>query len=447
MSPSQNARTDSAKPAAKAASAPAPRKTAARPKSADRGGAERRAALAAQFIPASAAVLELTEGGAWLQRQLPPACSYQSVRPGAALPSTAAKADIVVMLDGLDGVADPDGLFAQLARTPKPIVLSYRPRDLAEESGQKDGKAATGQLAFYDLTRLFDRHGLRIEATAPLGGGEMIMRLAPAARIVPVAGARIAVVAGRDTFGERLGLQVLMSVLPGDAEVQVFGFAEAGRAGGGFDLTVIGAGTGLLQPLHSDAVFDLVSRSRAAVGIFGTQRRELVVRTPVERLVERLDAWFARDEDDLALYGRGIRRAVHLGDWLIAPCPLTTATEDEPLDLSAAALREMGTDRALDALRGHRHVTAGERGALLCALTAAETVTWREDPGERLPGAAGEVRGLLMDVFGRGYPEGEAFLVERDAVRRYRARVMANVAALQARIAALLGRHGAMAAA
>jgi hypothetical protein len=441
MSPSQNARTESAKPAAKTASRPASRKTAARPKPVDRGDAERRAALAAQFIPASAAVLDLSEDGAWLQRALPPACSYQSACPGAALPSSAAKADVVVMLDGLDGVADPDALFAQLVRTPKPIVLSCRPRDL------ESGKASDARLSFYDLTRLFDRHGLRIEATAPLGGGEMIMRLAPAARIVPVAGARIAVVAGRDTFSERLGLQVLMSVLPGDAEVQVFGFAEAGRVSGGFDLTVIGAGTGLLQPLHSDAVFDLASRSRAAVGIFGTQRRELIVRAPVERLIERLDAWFARDEDDLALYGRGVRRAVHLGDWLIAPCPLTTAADDEPLTLGAAALRDMGTDRALEALRGHRHVTAGERGALLCAISAAETVSWCEDPDERLPGPSGEFRGLLMDVFGRGYPEGEAFLVEHDAVRRYRAQVMANVAALQARIAVLLGRQTAMAAA
>jgi hypothetical protein len=440
MSPSQNARTESAKPAAKAR--PAARKTAARPKPIDRGDAERRAALAAQFIPAGAAVLDLSEDGAWLQRALPPACSYLSARPGAALPASAAKADVVVMLDGLDGVADPDALFAQLVRAPKPIVLSCRPRDLDESGG-----AADERLGFYDLIRLFDRHGLRIEATASLGGGEMILRLAPAARIVPVAGPRIAVIADRDTFSERLGLQVLMSVQPGNAEVQVFGFAEAGRVSDGFDLTIIGAGTGLLQPLHSDAVFDLVSRSRAAIGIFGTQRRELIVRAPVERLIERLDAWFARDEDDLALYGRGVHRAVHLGDWLIAPCPLTTAVDDEPLTLGAAALRDMGTDRVLEALRGHRHVTAGERGALLCALTAAETVTWREDPDERLPGPSGEVRGLLMDVFGRGYPEGEAFLVERDAVRRYRARVMANVAALQARIAALLGRQAAMAAA
>jgi hypothetical protein len=439
MSPSRSARTESAKPAAP----PAPRKTTARLKPADRCDAERRAALAAQFIPASAAVLELTGGGAWLQPQLPMTCSYQSARYDAALPASAAKADIVVMLDVLDRVADPDALFAQIARAPKPVVLSCRPRDLAEVGGN----TANTQLGFYDLTQLFDRHGLRVEATAPLGGGEMLMRLAPAERIVPVIGARIAVIADRDTFSERLGLQVLMSALPGDAEVEVFGFADAGRVGEGHDLAIIGAGTGLLQPLHSDAVLDLASRSRAAIGIFGTQRRELIVRAPVERLIERLDAWYARDEDDLALYGRGNRRAAHLGDWLVAPCPLTTATDGEPLALTAAALRGMGTDRALAALRNHRHVTAGERGALLCALTAAETVTWREDPDERLPGPSGEVRGLLVDVFGRGYPEGEAFVVERDAVRRYRAKVMANVAALQARIAVLLGRQTATVAA
>jgi predicted metal-dependent hydrolase len=46
-------------------------------------------------------------------------------------------------------------------------------------------------------------------------------------------------------------------------------------------------------------------------------------------------------------------------------------------------------------------------------------------------------------VFGRGYPEGEAFLVDRDAVRRYRTRVLGAVAALRTHIDALLGRANA----
>ena len=440
MSPPQSTRPDSAK-AAKAAKAIKPtRKDApARPDATARSAGDMRAALAAQFVPAGAAVLEITAGGAWLQRQLPAACAYQSARPAAAPPPSAAKADIVAMLDVLDRITDPEALFAQIARIAKPVVLSYRPRDFMADGN----KAANAPLGFYELTRLFDRHGFRVETTTPFGDGEMMMRLAPAVRVAPVGGVRIAVVAERGTFSERVGLQMLMSVLPGEADVTVLSLDDIGTANADYDLAIVGAGTGLLRALNSEAVLDLVSRSRAAIGIFGTQRRELIVRGALERLVGRLDAWYARDEEDLLLYGRGCRNAMPLGDWLIARWPLTAATDDEPLALSAAALDAMDADRAFAALRRHKAVTVGERGALLCALTAAEMAAWREEGGETLPGPIGEVRGLLLDVFGRGYPEGETFLIDRDAVRRYRTRVLAAVEALRAQIDALLGRTSA----
>jgi hypothetical protein len=440
MSPPQSTRPDSAKAAKFAKAVKAASEDALPPVDAiGRSAGDTRASLAAQFVPAGAAVLEIAVGGAWLQRQLPAACSYQGARCGAALPPSAAKADIVVMLDVLDRVTDPDALLAQIACIAKPVVLSYRPRDFMADGN----KAANAPLGFYDLTRLFDRHGLRVETTAPFGDGEMMMRLAPAARVALAGSARIAVVADRGTFSGRVGLQMLMSLLPGEAEVTVLGLDDIGAASAAYDLTVVGAGTGLLRALNSEAVLDLVSRSRAAIGIFGTQRRELIVRGALERLIGRLDAWYARDEEDLLLYGRGCRNATLLGDWLIAQWPLTAATDDEPLALGAAALNTMDADRAAAMLRRHRAVTVGGRGALLCALTAAETAAWREEGDDAAPGVPGETRGLLLDVFGRGYPEGEAFLVDRDAVRRYRTRVLGAVAALRTHIDALLGRANA----
>ncbi|MDP2483476.1 MAG: hypothetical protein Q8W45_09355, partial [Candidatus Palauibacterales bacterium] len=38
---------------------------------------------------------------------------------------------------------------------------------------------------------------------------------------------------------------------------------------------------------------------------------------PLERLIERLDTWFARYQDDVLMYGRGRNNVEHLGDWLI----------------------------------------------------------------------------------------------------------------------------------
>jgi len=420
-------------------------KVAAKAKSTEMCASEARAALAAQFVPAGGAVLEITAGGgAWLQRRLPQGCAYQSVKFDAVLPTSVAKADIVVMLDVLERIADPDALLAQLLRAPRPLVISYRPRDLAAGD---DAKRANDRLGFYDLARLFDRHGLRIECNSPLADGEVMLRLTPAAKLMPLAGASIAVVAGNESFGERLGLQMLATLLPGEADVHYVSFETIKRASARYDLAIIGAGTGLLQPLHSDAVIDLVSRSRTAIGIFGTQRRELIVRPALERLVGRLDTWYARDEDDLLLYGRGCRNAVHLGDWAIGQFPLSSATEAEPLTIDAATLRDMALDRAVTTIRRHTSVLATDRAALLCALTAADTAAYREEPDQRLPGVAGEFRGLLVDIFGRSYPEDEHFLVDRDAVRRYRSRVQANVAALRARIAALLTQQQAAAAA
>ena len=440
MGPPQTGRkTDSARVRAKVAA-----KVRAKTKIDEMCAGEARAALAAQFVPPGAAVLEVAGGGAWLQRRLPQGCAYQSVKFDAPLPVSAAKADIVVMLDVLERVADPDALLAELVRTPRPLVISYRPRDLAESD---DAKRANNRLGFYDLARLFDRHGLRIECNSPLADGEVMLRLTPAEKLPPLSGASIAVVAGSDSFGERLGLQMLAALLPGEADVHYVSFETIKRASARYDLAIIGAGTGLLQPLHSDSVIDLVSRSRAAIGIFGTQRRGLIVRPALERLIGRLDTWYGRDEDDLLLYGRGCRNAVHLGDWLIGQFPLSSAGETEPLTIGAAALRDMALDRAIERIRRHVSVLSTDRAALLCALTAADTAAYREEPDQRLPGVAGEFRGLLVDIFGRSYPEDEHFLVDRDAVRRYRSRVQANVAALRARIAALLTQQQAAAAA
>jgi len=52
---------------------------------------------------------------------------------------------------------------------------------------------------------------------------------------------------------------------------------------------------------------------------------------------------------------------------------------------------------------------------------------------------------MLIDIFGRAYPEKKFFLVDRDAVARYKARVHRNVGKVGARIGAVL-RNVAVAA-
>ena len=59
--------------------------------------------------------------------------------------------------------------------------------------------------------------------------------------------------------------------------------------------------------------------------------------------------------------------------------------------------------------------------------------------------ASGQFRSMLIDIFGRSFPERDYFLVDRDAVARYKARVHRNVATLRERIDATL-RNVAVAA-
>lgn len=94
---------------------------------------------------------------------------------------------------------------------------------------------------------------------------------------------------------------------------------------------VLGTGGSLFRSLLGDDVFDIVARGKVAIGIFGTQYRELIPRASLERLNERLDGWFARYQDDVLMYGRGRDHVMHLGDWLIDLIPLAAATDDEPL--------------------------------------------------------------------------------------------------------------------
>jgi hypothetical protein len=56
-----------------------------------------------------------------------------------------------------------------------------------------------------------------------------------------------------------------------------------------------------------------------------------------------------------------------------------------------------------------------------------------------MPGVvSGKFRSMLTDVFGRTYPEQQFFMVDRDAVARYKARVHGNVAKVAGRIEAML---------
>jgi hypothetical protein len=417
-----------------------------------------RAAFAAQFIPAGARVLELGCGRMALRNCLPNGCQYQGCdligrdedtivcdfNAGEFPTQAAAQADVVVMLGLLETIVDVESFFTHLRFCKRDIILSYCATDL---TGKCDRPALgwVNNFSFFDLARLFDRFGFRIECTAPFDGVQMLMRLTGGERLAPVGPCSVAVVTDgtAGSFGAPLGLHMINALLPGEADVHHLTFGTLDQAREAYDLVVIGAGSGLFQPLLGDAVCDIVSRGKAAIGIFGTQHRELIPRPTLERLIERLDTWFARYQDDVLMYGRGRNNVEHLGDWLIDLFPLTTATDSEQLRIGEGAAE---CALGIETIQRHKQVFSSETEPLLCALASAELAAYAERPAADVPDAvSGQFRSMLIDIFGRSYPEKEFFMVDRDAVSRYKARVHRNVGRVRDRIDAIL-RNVAVAA-
>ena len=125
-------------------------------------------------------------------------------------------------------------------------------------------------------------------------------------------------------------------------------------------------------------------------------------------------------EDDVLMYGRGRNNVVHIGDWLIDQFPLTRAINDEPLVINDELGQELALDRAIGTIQQHKQVYSTVPTALLCALTSAELAAYAEIPAQQPDLSTGQFRSMLIDIFGRAYPQQKFFLVDRDAVTRYK---------------------------
>ena len=80
------------------------------------------------------------------------------------------------MLGVLETIADVESFFTHLRFCKRDVILSYCATDL---TGKCD-RAALGWVnafSYFELARLFDRFGFRIECTAPIDSAQALMRL------------------------------------------------------------------------------------------------------------------------------------------------------------------------------------------------------------------------------------------------------------------------------
>jgi hypothetical protein len=340
----------------------------------------------------------------------------------------------------LEYIVDLDAFFGRLKQANRDVVLSYCASDFSERLD----RLALGwmnDLSLQDLAVLFDRFDLRIVCSEQIDNLQVLIKLQPASRANPIAACEVAVISFRDAgnFGDRLGTHVINAVLPPQANVHHLTFHTLNQARDAYDLVVLGIGNSMFQPLLIEPVFDVIARGQAAVGIFGTQYRSLIPRPTFDRLIDRLDMWFARFEDDVLLYGRGRSNVIHLGDWLITQFPMARGYEEELLKVGTEVWNDLPLDRTIQRIQGFKNVFSTRLHPLLCALTSAELVAYSEQTeAANSDLASGKFDSMLMDIFGRTFPEKKFFAVDRNAVMRYKSRVDDNVARMRGTIHAIL---------
>src|SRR6516162_3930320 len=130
----------------------------------------RRAELAAQFIPSGSHVLDLHFGDMSLQQFLPHGCNYRGcdlaareaptigceVSTGQFPTGATTDADIIVALGLLENLQDTENFLAQLRASKRDVVLSYCATDLSGSVDRKSLGCLT-DFSFLDLAELFDR--------------------------------------------------------------------------------------------------------------------------------------------------------------------------------------------------------------------------------------------------------------------------------------------------
>jgi hypothetical protein len=187
----------------------------------------------------------------------------------------------------------------------------------------------------------------------------------------------------------------------------------------------------------NESLLALTDRSKATIGIFGTQYHESTPRPMLDNLLDCLDHWYTRHEEDVFRYGRGRNNVSHLGDWLIHAFPMARPALSEHLVIGDEILQELPLDRTTQMIQRHRTVFSTRLHPLLCALTSAEQVGYREQ--REVKGlVSGKFRSMLLDIFGRTFPEEELWTVDRSSVLAYKVAVEKRMVGMRTRINRLL---------
>jgi len=412
-----------------------------------------RSVIAAQYVPAGAHVLDIGCGAMTLERHLPPGCTYlpcdvvarddrtticdlnlQPI-PQAVLETS----DFVTLLGVLEYLTQPADALRQLARAGKTLLMSYCVADWTKAL-DRPSHGWINNLTLDNLIALSSDAGYSVRRAERIDEYQVLLLLAPRSPALP-APKRVLVLsyANVGNFGDRLGVQLLQSILPPHAVVTYAYFKPWKIPQGHFDLLILGIGNSLFGQLLTPDLLALLDRVPHKIGIFGTQYRDGFSAAQLHAVIDRLDAWHARYLEDTLLYGQGRGNVHHLGDWLINAFPLTEGRVTQLLTIGDEVLQHRPLDRMIAHIQQHQKVLSTRLHPLLCALCSAEIVAYREQREENGVASSGKFRSMLVDVFGRSFPEGAFWRVDKATVLAYKIMVSGNMQRLQKQIEEILG--------
>jgi hypothetical protein len=415
---------------------------------------EARALAAGDIVAAGTRVLDIGCGAMKLERYLPFGCSYvpmdivrrdertivADLNAGCIPDSALADCDLIVMLGVWEYLYRPDEMFAACARAGRAILCSYC--DTAS-TAHLDRRALgwVNDFTQDEFVELARRYGYRAQLVRRVDANQQLYKFSaaplPAARVRR----RVHVISYNNVgnFGDRLGYHLLNDILPAHADVSWGTLRPFTAVPDDLDLLVVGIGNSLFGELLDDQLVRAAAGAKAAIGIFGTQYRQTLPADRLVALLDRLTHWYARYEEDINLYARGRSNVSHLGDWLINAFAMTSPTDDRPLVIGQEIWNDLPLDRSIQAIQRSGRVMSTRLHPLLCALTSAREVAYREQRESSDPSmVSGKFRSLLIDVFGKTFSEEHFWPVDRERVAAYKARVRENTDRLRADVAVLL---------
>jgi FkbM family methyltransferase len=414
---------------------------------------EHRARHVAGWLPGGARVLDLGCGAMNLREHLADGSTYVGCdvvarnqytivcdfNQGQFPDQVALQASHLTVLGVLEYLYDVHAFLQHLCQANRPVILSYCTTEGIGDGGQRRALGWVNHFTPEQLHIVFGEAGLRVQREEKIDSVQRLYLLEPGGARCPEP-KRVGILSYGNVgnFGDRLGTHVIHALLPAQAVVQPIYFNAMNRAEEEFDLLIVGMGTSLSQGLLTPELTALRKRAKRAIGIFGTQYRQSIDSNTLCAFIDSLDHWYARYQEDVLLYGQNCRRVTHLGDCLVSQFPLTLASRDERLDIGAEVWDDGALDRTIQRIQQYRRVYSTRLHPLLCALTSAHSVAYREQRDNGDAQVSGKFGSLLLDVFGRRFAEETWWDVDQAAVLRYKQHVQRELLRLQQYVADLL---------